>query len=66
MIFTLEAEHQMYVCICNEITEKDIKDKPYLLKIVGNQCGKCINSSKIINKKEDYKPLFSSNSMTEN
>ena len=32
----------MYLCICNKVTEKDLKEYPQLLDIIGSKCGKCI------------------------
>ena len=32
----------MYVCICNAITENDVKKNPELKTLVGTICGKCI------------------------
>ena len=32
----------MYICICNAITENDIKENPELKYLVGIVCGKCL------------------------
>ena len=32
----------MYVCICNQITDSMLKDKPELIKVCGTKCGKCL------------------------
>ena len=42
----------MYICICNAITEKDVKENPELNKLVGTVCGMCLNYE---TKKESYK-----------
>jgi len=34
----------MYICICNAITEKDIKENPELNKLVGTVCGMCLQA----------------------
>lgn len=33
----------MYICICCDITEKDIEENPELLDLVGSVCGSCID-----------------------
>ena len=33
----------MYLCICNEITEKDLEEYPELAELIGTCCGKCIS-----------------------
>tara|TARA_B110000196_G_C21055972_1_gene619843 strand:- start:658 stop:822 length:165 start_codon:yes stop_codon:yes gene_type:complete len=45
----------MYVCICNAITEKDIKEKPELNNLVGTVCGMCINNEPEQNNKQIIK-----------
>ena len=37
----------MYVCICNAITERMLKDNPELVSVVGNSCGKCKENKSI-------------------
>jgi len=32
----------MYVCICNNISTKDLERDPSLIDKVGSKCGKCI------------------------
>lgn len=32
----------MYVCICNNISSKDLEKDPSLIDKVGSKCGKCI------------------------
>lgn len=32
----------MYVCICNAISEKMIRENPSLANVVGSKCGKCL------------------------
>jgi len=32
----------MYVCICNNISTKDLERDPSLIHKVGSKCGKCI------------------------
>jgi len=32
----------MYICICNAITENDVKENPELNNLVGTICGKCL------------------------
>ena len=34
----------MYICICNAITEKDIRENPELNTLVGTVCGMCLES----------------------
>ncbi len=34
----------MYICICNAITESDLENNPFIINIVGNQCGICIKN----------------------
>jgi bacterioferritin-associated ferredoxin len=34
----------MYVCICNAITQKMLAENSFLMDIVGNKCGKCIEN----------------------
>ena len=38
----------MYVCICNNITEKDLETNPHLRQLVGTQCGRCQAEAKPI------------------
>lgn len=33
----------MYLCICCNITENDIKENPELIKYIGSICGACIS-----------------------
>lgn len=33
----------MYVCVCNNITEKDLERDPELKKLLGTKCGKCMS-----------------------
>jgi len=35
----------MYLCICNNISEKDLLKEPFLINKVGSRCGKCIEDS---------------------
>jgi len=35
----------MYVCICNNISTKDLEKDPSLIDKVGTKCGKCIAPS---------------------
>lgn len=44
----------MYVCICNAITEKDLKRNPELKKLLGTKCGKCMSRKKIMTQAEKY------------
>lgn len=32
----------MIVCVCNNISEKDLKKNPELINVVGSKCGVCI------------------------
>jgi hypothetical protein len=32
----------MYLCICCNITEEDVKEKPELANYIGSVCGACI------------------------
>jgi len=32
----------MYICVCNAITEKQLQENSFLLEVLGNKCGKCI------------------------
>lgn len=32
----------MYLCICNNISEKDLLEEPFLINKIGSSCGKCI------------------------
>ena len=32
----------MYICICNAITETQLKENPELKKLIGTKCGKCL------------------------
>ena len=32
----------MYLCICNNISEKDLLEEPFLVNKIGTGCGKCI------------------------
>ena len=34
----------MYICLCNAITESDLEKDPFLINVIGNQCGTCIRS----------------------
>ena len=36
----------MYICICNAITENDVKENPELNNLVGTVCGKCLEYEK--------------------
>ena len=33
----------MYVCICAELTESDLREEPELWAFVGQQCGNCMS-----------------------
>lgn len=33
----------MYLCICCNITQKDIEEKPELKHYIGSVCGACLN-----------------------
>jgi hypothetical protein len=33
----------MYLCICSNITEKDLKNNPELAKYIGSVCGACLS-----------------------
>jgi len=33
----------MYLCICCDITERDIKENPELQQFIGSICGACIS-----------------------
>ena len=46
----------MYVCICNAITEKDIKENPELNNLVGTVCGMCLNYERRRDNKQAVKP----------
>ena len=37
----------MVICVCNNITESDIKRDPHLMHEVGTKCGKCLKACKI-------------------
>jgi len=37
----------MYVCICNAITEKQLRENSFLLALVGSKCGKCLETGKV-------------------
>lgn len=43
-ISTKNVFNTVYLCICNEITEQDIKDNPELINLIGTECGKCISA----------------------
>ena len=45
----------MYVCICNAITEKDIKENPELNTLIGTVCGMCINDERRRDNKQTIK-----------
>ena len=32
----------MYICVCNEITDQDLKNNPELISACGTECGTCI------------------------
>lgn len=32
----------MYICICNAITESALKENPELNKLIGTNCGRCL------------------------
>lgn len=32
----------MYICICNAISEKMLRENPSLANVVGSKCGKCL------------------------
>ena len=32
-----------YICICNNITEKDLERDPGLICLIGTTCGKCVS-----------------------
>ena len=34
----------MILCICNNISEKDLLQEPFLINKIGSRCGKCIES----------------------
>ena len=34
----------MYICLCYAITESDLEKDPFLINVIGNQCGTCIRS----------------------
>ncbi len=40
----------MYICVCNAITEKQLQENSFLLEVLGNKCGKCIEEEKIDDK----------------
>ena len=40
----------MYICICNAITEKQLQENSFLLEVIGNKCGKCIEEEEIDDK----------------
>ena len=37
----------MIICICNAISESDLRANPGLIHNVGTQCGKCISQGSI-------------------
>lgn len=32
----------MYICVCNQITDQDLKNNPELIDACGTDCGTCI------------------------
>ena len=48
----------MYVCICNNISSKDLEKDPSLIDKVGSKCGKCIapNNAQSCYKRSLYMP----------
>lgn len=34
----------MILCICNNISESDLLQEPFLIHKIGSSCGKCIES----------------------
>lgn len=32
----------MIICICNNISQKDLDENPLLAQVIGSYCGKCI------------------------
>jgi hypothetical protein len=48
----------MYICICNAITEKMLKEDPTLIDKVGSKCGTCLlKNSDDDNEDEDCNEL---------
>jgi len=37
----------MYLCVCNAITEKMLKENSFLLQVIGTKCGKCLESGHV-------------------
>jgi bacterioferritin-associated ferredoxin len=35
----------MYLCICCDITNKDIEENPELEELIGSVCGRCLEDS---------------------
>jgi bacterioferritin-associated ferredoxin len=46
----------MYVCICNAITQKMLAENSFLMDIVGNKCGKCIENKVFDGERMTYFP----------
>jgi bacterioferritin-associated ferredoxin len=41
--YTRRAHATMFICICNEITERDLEKDPGLISKIGTECGKCLS-----------------------
>lgn len=35
----------MILCICNNISEKDLLQEPFLINKIGSRCGKCLENT---------------------
>ena len=38
----------MYLCICCDITEKDVEENPKLKRYIGSVCGGCISDGGVL------------------
>lgn len=44
-----------YVCICNAITESELKDEPSLVLSCGDTCGSCLDHDLVIELNSERK-----------
>jgi len=45
--WSIHIRINMYLCICNAITESDLAENSFLLSLIGSKCGKCIEEQSI-------------------
>jgi len=48
----------MIVCVCNNISEKDLEKNPELINIVGSKCGICVRDKNIDINTSRNKPNY--------